>query len=337
MTLTVSADGILVDFDGSGTRSTGPTNCSRASTVASVICAFRHLFPEVPACGFSIEDLEIQVPHGSLLEATFPAAVGGTSDVLADRIVSLVIEALSRSVSGRGRACDAGSGNVIALESQSGSFPFGLRLVVGAGGGASGRGDGLVNTDATTRHSGFPSIEALERAYPVRVTCSEMRAGSGGAGRYRGGDGTTFEVENLSPHASLTVYADRFLRGSGGHHRGGRGETTEIEMFVDGHWLRPDRAGRLQGVTLAAGDRVRIRTAGGGGCGHPYERAIRLLSEDVVSGRLSRKEAAKQHGVVFTSPDARDYDSAKTFKLRSYRLTASDVDDFLDEIEALED
>lgn len=335
LAVTVSESVIEVDFEGTDPLVAGPTNCSSLSTVASVLCGFRHLFPEIPACGFGIDDLEIRVPHGSLLDAVFPFPVGGTSDVLSDRVISLVIEAFSRAVHGRGRACDGGGGNVIVVEGLGEDGPFALRLVTGAGGGASGRGDGLSNGDAASRHSRFASIEEIERAFPVRFHTYAERVGTGGAGRYRGGDGTVLEVISLLDECRLSVYADRSLRGAGGHQRGGRGSTADVEVFVDGRWEKA--SGRLQGVALNQGDRIRIRTAGGGGYGHPYERAIRLLSEDVRSGRLSRKDAAKQHGVVYASSDARDYDSAKTFKLRSYRLTSSDVDDFLDEIEALED
>lgn len=327
---------IRFDFEGSACRDDSPTNCTRSATDAAVLCAVRQVFPEVPVCGFSIEDLEILTPHGSLLHAGHPDAVGGTSDILADRVRSIAIEALSQAVHGRGQACDGHGGNVLVIEGIDQDRPFALRLVVGAGGGASGHGDGLGNADAGSRHSIFPSLESLERAFPVRVTEYGERSGSGGSGRYRGGDGSVFELEATS-ESRLTIYADRFQRGAGGHHRGGRGTTTDLEIFRDGRWSRPNGPGRQHGVSLSKGDRVRIHTAGGGGYGHPYERAIRLLSDDVRSGRLTRRDAAKRHGVVYTSSDARDYDSAKTFKLRSYRLTSSDVDDFLDEIEALED
>ena len=140
----------------------------------------------------------------------------------------------------------------------------------------------------------------------------------------------------MEPGRRVRVYGERGKRGAAGHHGGSRGDTSHISLFKEGHWQTFDPAGRLQDIALETGDGVRIETAGGGGYGHPYERAIRLLTEDVRAGRMSRKTAAKEHGVVYTSNDARDYDSAKTFKLRSYRLTSSDVDDFLDEIETLE-
>lgn len=331
----ISGDGLGLDFDGSASRSPGPTNCSRDSAVAACLAGVRAIFPEIPPAGVEPEDLEIRVPDGSLLDATFPAAVGGTSEVLAERVASLVVEALSETVHGRGRACDGGGGNVIVLEGTSDGRPYALRLVAGSGGGASGNGDGLTNVDPATRLSAFPPVEAIEDAFPVRVIRMETRAGSGGAGRYRGGDGAVLEIASLVPDGRLTVYADRGSRGAGGHHRGGRGSTSTVEVFTDGHWQ--PLPGRCQSVPIGAGDRVRVSTAGGGGYGHPYERAIRLVSDDVRSGRLTRKDAARRHGVVYTSAEARDYDSAKTFKLRSHRLTSADVDDFLDEIEALDE
>ena len=330
-------DGLsTVDFEGTDPCSSGPTNCPISATRAGVRVGYRHLFPEVPACGFSEEGLEIRVPHGSLLDACFPTAVSGTADVLSDRVISLTIEAFSKAVQGRGRACDGGGGNVVAFEGYGEKGVSGTSISVGSGGGASGRGDGLSNTDAPGRFSAFPSVESIERSAPVRVIRYETRTGSGGAGRYRGGDGTILELECLEPGMRVSVYGDRGKRGAAGHHRGSRGDTSQISLFKEGHWQTFDPAGRLQDIALETGDRVRIETAGGGGYGHPYERAIRLLTEDVRAGRMSRKTAAKEHGVVYTSNDARDYDSAKTFKLRSYRLTSSDVDDFLDEIETLE-
>jgi N-methylhydantoinase B len=333
----VSPDLIQLDFAGSADRSDGPTNCTKASVVAASLCGVRQIFPEIPACAFAIDDLEIRVPSCSLLDAVYPTPVGGTSSVLAERVASLVLEALSQAVHGRGRACDGGGGNVLVMEGQNTGLPFSLRLVAGSGGGASGRGDGLLNSDPITRLSVFPSVESLERSYPVRVTRYTAREGSGGSGRYCGGEGTLLEIEALAEQTRLTIYMDRFDRGAGGHHRGGRGSTSMINVCVNGRWQSPPGHGRCQNLVLLPGDRISLQSAGGGGYGHPYERAIRLVSEDVVSGRLTRKLAAKQHGVVYTSPEARDYDSAKTFKLRSYRLTSSDVDDFLDEIETLED
>ena len=337
LTLGVEGSGLVFDFEGTGAQAAGPSNCTYASTIAAILCGLRQIFPEIPACGFGIDGLEIRVPHGSLLNAVYPAAVGGTFDVVGERVSSVVIEALSQAVHGRGKACDGGGGNVIVIESDAREQAFALRLVVGSGGGASGRGDGLSNSDPANRLSDFPSIEAIERTLPVRVIRHAEREGSGGAGRYRGGEGTVFEIASLERQARLSVYADRYRRGAGGHHRGSRGQTAEIQIHTNGHWQVPENRGRSQDIGLDFGDRVRIATAGGGGYGHPYERAIRLVSEDVTSGRLSRTDAAKRHGVVFTSDSASDYDSGKTFKLRSYRLTSSDVDDFLDEIEALKD
>ena len=87
---------------------------------------------------------------------------------------------------------------------------------------------------------------------------------------------------------------------------------------------------------MKPGDRLRLETAGGGGYGHPYERAIRLLSDDLSAQLLTRRKAALEHGVLFRSDKKLDYDSAATFKLRSYRLTSADVEGLVDEIEEME-
>ena len=87
---------------------------------------------------------------------------------------------------------------------------------------------------------------------------------------------------------------------------------------------------------MEAGDRLFLRTAGGGAYGHPCERAIRLVGEDIRSGLLSMRGAAVRHGVVFRSEGSLDYDPAKTFKLRSYHLTMADVEEILDGVEGFE-
>ena len=89
---------------------------------------------------------------------------------------------------------------------------------------------------------------------------------------------------------------------------------------------------KVEGVVLEAGDRVVVETPGGGGYGHPYERAIRLVTRDVAEGALTRGEAAVQHGVIFFE-DSLDYDSPKTFQLRSYPLSVADIEGILDELE----
>ncbi len=321
---------IQLSFEGSELQP-GSSACPFSAVQAGCLAGLRQLLPDVPASVDLNAVISLARPDG-YLDAVFPHAVSGGNEV-AGRVVSGVIEALSQAVHGRGCAADAGGGNLAVLEGLHGGKPFFLRLAVGSGGGASGRGDGLINIGAPPRRGAFPSIEAIERNYPVRVLRYERRGGSGGAGRYRGGDGTLVEIR-VETEARLTLFIDRGERGAGGHHRGTRGATAAVRVHTNGHWLSPPP--KVEALNLQPGDCVRLETAGGGGYGHPYERAIRLLSEDMSANVLTRRAVALQHGVLFRSDDPLDYDSAATFKLRSYRLTSADVEALVDEIEDME-
>jgi N-methylhydantoinase B len=105
--------------------------------------------------------------------------------------------------------------------------------------------------------------EALEYAYPLRVREYRIRRGSGGQGSQRGGDGVIREIETLAP-ARMSLLADRRKRapyGLGGGEEGKRGRAAIV------HEGRKNEIASKGSWQLAAGDRVRIETPGGGGFG----------------------------------------------------------------------
>ena len=333
----VDAGRVHFDFRGSSGPTLGPMNCSADAVRAACLVALRHLFPEVPRHGAVWECLDVTVAEASFLDARFPRAVGGATPEVVARILCGALEALSQGVHGRGVAGSGSGASLLILQGIQDGDPYLMRLTLGGGGGASGKGDGLSNGDSGTRFTELPPLERIEREYPIRVETYALRPGSGGAGRYLGGMGTVFEFEVLEGPAFLTLFCDRFRRGPGGLQRGARGEVARVQIFREGHWQHLPHQGKVEHLRLERGDRVRIETAGGGGYGHPYERAIRLVSRDVQSGILSRRAAALAHGVIFHSTGVMDYDSAQTFQLRSYRLTAADVEGIVDDIEEMED
>lgn len=324
----VTQKGVQIDFEGAAARKAGVMNATRSAVVAAAVAGVRKVLPDLPLTLSAPDLVLVTIPEHSFLDALYPDAVGGSHEIV-DRVMMGVVEALSKGVHGRGSGADGCGSNLLVLEGRD-DTPFFLRLTVGSGGGASGRGDGLLNVGPVARRSTFPPIEHLERTYPISVLDYGRRTGSGGPGRYRGGDGTVLEFE-VKTCSRLTVFVDRARRGAGGHHRGARGSTASVRIYQNGHWqVGPMKE---EARLLESGDRVRIETAGGGGYGHPYERAIRLLSEEVSAGVLTRRAAALDHGVLFRSERELAYDSAATFKLRSYRLTAADVESLLDEVE----
>jgi N-methylhydantoinase B len=108
-------------------------------------------------------------------------------------------------------------------------------------------------------------IEALEHAYPFRVACYGIRRGTGGAGRYRGGDGLRRDLELLTP-ARVTLLSERRVRGPHGARGGSDGAPGENVLIRDG--AEEPLPGKVT-FDARAGDVVSVRSPGGGGWGEP--------------------------------------------------------------------
>jgi N-methylhydantoinase B len=106
--------------------------------------------------------------------------------------------------------------------------------------------------------------EALEYAYPLRVRRYSLRHGSGGSGKYRGGDGIVREIEVLGD-AEVTLLADRRTRGPYGLDGGGDGAPGKAAV-IRGDGSSQELPGKFN-VRLLKGDRLRIESPGGGGVG----------------------------------------------------------------------
>ena len=106
-------------------------------------------------------------------------------------------------------------------------------------------------------------VEALEAAYPLRVSRYGLRVASGGAGRHRGGDGVVREIQLLA-RAHVTLLTERRSLAPYGLQGGGPGRKGR-NLLIEGNKTR-DLPGKLS-CTLQAGDRLRILTPAGGGWG----------------------------------------------------------------------
>jgi N-methylhydantoinase B/oxoprolinase/acetone carboxylase alpha subunit len=109
-------------------------------------------------------------------------------------------------------------------------------------------------------------IEALERALPLRVRRYGLRRASGGAGRYRGGDGIEREIEMLDD-VTVSLVTERRLSAPWGREGGGDGAKGENWLLPGGDERRAQPLPDKCTVQLRAGDVLRINTPGGGGYG----------------------------------------------------------------------
>jgi N-methylhydantoinase B len=254
-----------VDFAGTAAQTAGPLNANLAVTRSAVLYVFTALGGgDIPPNDGLAAPLTIVAPEGSLVNARFPAAVAGGNVETSQRIVDVLLRALARAAPDRIPAASAGSMNNVALGAAN--FAYYETLAGGAGAGPTGPGLSAVQTHMTNTMN--TPIEALEAYYPLRVRRYAVRRGSGGRGRYPGGDGVVRELEFTS-RAQVTLLSERRHVPPWGLAGGGPGKPGRDWLVRDG------RARRVASkVTLAVepGDSLRIETPGGGGFGRPRRR-----------------------------------------------------------------
>ncbi len=168
--------------------------------------------------------------------------------------------------------------------------------ISGGGYGGNAGHDGLSNGCSTIGISKAPPVEIMESQYPVLYRRYALHEGSAGAGTHRGGLGLDYEVELLRGTARASFVMDHGRFGPQGALGGGDGGVNRVEVIRDGRTLVPEHLSKAQDIPLAPGDRVRVRTPGGGGYGDPRQRDRAAVAEDVRLGRYGRDEAEALFG-----------------------------------------
>ncbi|MGL4287819.1 MAG: hydantoinase B/oxoprolinase family protein, partial [Phreatobacter sp.] len=258
---------------------------------------------------------EVRLREGSLLWPRYPAPLG-----MRGLTMMRVLAGLNGLINVAGGAAPAAhSAYVISL--MRGTFrtdegtlePFLLADGIGVGYGARPNADGI---DAVyfVAQENYP-VEFLEAGYPVRLRAYGIVADSGGAGRHRGGCGIVREYEVLAEQAVLAVRIDSVKNppwGMAGGMSGGVGRAVLNPGTPDERRFEP----LSDGNPLKRGDILRIETGGGGGHGHPYDRPVAEVLEDVLGGFVSTAAARRHYGVVI---DGRGVDEVATRTLRADR------------------
>jgi len=142
-----------------------------------------------------------------------------------------------------------------------------------------------------------------------------VRENSGGAGRQRGGCGTEYELEVLVDDVRVSLCGDRAHFGPFGVDGGAAGARNEVEFVVAGERHRPPLGAKQDGVILNRGDRIVIRSPGGGGFGEPMTRAVGEVADDLRLGFVDAGAARTVYGVALASDGT--VDPAATARLRA--------------------
>jgi N-methylhydantoinase B len=256
----------IVDFAGSSPACRGGVNCVLAITTSAVFYVFRCLLGEdVPACAGLMDPIEVRAPEGSVVNASPPAAVAAGNVETSQRIVDVLLKALARALPERIPAASSGTMNNISfggIDPRTGE-PFAYYETIAGGMGARPTADGLSGVHTHMTNSLNTPIEALESAYPVRVQRYSLRRGSGGRGRFLGGDGIVREIEFLTDVRGSILSDRRRFRPYG--LAGGKPGKAGRNQLVLKRRIVP-----LPSKTVfdaPKGSILRIETPGGGGWG----------------------------------------------------------------------
>jgi 5-oxoprolinase (ATP-hydrolysing) len=249
-----------IDFTGTSAQLPGNFNAPSSVAMAAVLYVFRTLVgSDIPLNAGCLRPLRLIIPPGSMLSPSYPAAVAAGNVETSQAVTGALYAALGVQAEGAGTMNNVTFGNE--------RYQYYETVASGSGAGKGPDGTGFDGTDVVQTkmtNSRLTDPEVLEWRYPVRVESYEIRAGSGGAGRWRGGDGGTRRLRFLEPMTVTTLSGHRRVPAFGlaGGSPGALGR----------HWVeRADATitpmSGCDSVRLEPGDLFVMETPGGGGYG----------------------------------------------------------------------
>jgi len=264
--VSIEGDRAEIDFSSSDPQVEGGVNANFAVTYSAVLYVFRSLVKEdIPFNTGLMKPLKIIVPEGCVINAQYPSATAGGNVETSQRIVDVLLGALSQAIPSRIPAASSGTMNNVAF----GGFDpvrksgFAYYETIGGGMGASADQDGRNGVHTHMTNSLNTPLEAIENYLPLRVKKYRLRKASGGSGLYKGGEGIIREYEFFVP-TQVSIISERRNfppYGSSGGKAGKKGRNTLLTNECQGD------LGSKANLKVQPGDVLRIETPGGGGYG----------------------------------------------------------------------
>jgi N-methylhydantoinase B len=214
--------------------------------------------------------VHIITPRGTLVNPEPQRGVAGGNVETSQRITDVLLTALAQALPELIPAASQGTMNNLLIGGHDlvRNKPFVYYETIGGGMGARPSKDGISGIHTHMTNTMNTPIEALEFAFPLRLKRYALRRGSGGQGKYKGGDGLVRDVEFLTP-ARVTVLSERRKFAPPGFHGGHHGQPGE-NVLLRGGYEEVHLAGK-ETLDVAPGDVLSIRTPGGGGWGKPED------------------------------------------------------------------
>ncbi|HIP66201.1 MAG TPA: hydantoinase B/oxoprolinase family protein [Pyrodictium sp.] len=275
-----------VDYEGTSLQAQEPLNSVFHVTVAATTFALKMVFdPQMPVNQGFYEVVDIVAPKGTLVNPIPPAPVSAYTET-SQRIVDVVLRALAQIVPERVPAASGGTMTNVSFGGRGWAF----YETIGCGFGARPSADGVDGVHVNMTNTLNTPIEVLEQLYPIRVLRYELRSGSGGLGKYRGGLGIVREYLALD-HVKVSIAGNRVRSRPWGLNGGLPGKPARYIVVRSNGVV--EELPPIASVELAPGERLIVETPGGGGYGDPCERPEHLIREDVDEGKVQLEEIVK--------------------------------------------
>lgn len=252
------------DYRGTAAQLDFPLNAVFGVTLSGVHYALRAVTdPTIPMNDGCFRPVDVFAPEGSLLNPRRPAPVSGGNVETSMRNADVVLRALADAAPERVPACSGGTmSNVMLGGTRADESTWAFYETNGCGMGGRPGKDGIDAIHCHMTNTRNTPVEAIEREFPLRITRYEIAQGTGGVGRYRGGDGLVRSIELVDGSAHATLLADRHAAGAPGLRGGAPGEPGRHSLTRNGETTALAAKTSLQ---LEPGDELTVQTPGGGG------------------------------------------------------------------------
>ena len=298
--LTISDQGIEIDYEGTDKQMDCPLNAVFGVTLSGVYFVVRTLIgDDIPINHGVFAPISVLAPEGTIINPTFPHPVGGGNVETSQRNADLIYGAFSKAVPEKVPAASGGSMNNVMIGGlrNGKSWAFYETIAVGLG-GRKGM-DGIDGIHCNMTNTMNTPIEEIERTTPLLITKYEYRVDSSGAGEYRGGSGVIRSFRVTSDSTIFTVLAGRERHGPWGLFGGEEGEKTQVILQRNNKRRKISTKATL---LLKKEDEIVVYTAGGGGYGFPHQRDKEKVKEDMSNGLITKAYARKNYNHIFQKP-----------------------------------
>ncbi|CAG8255788.1 unnamed protein product [Penicillium salamii] len=265
---------------------TGNINAPEAVTYSAIIYCLRCLISaDIPLNQGCLKPIDVRIPRGSLLSPSESAAVVGGNVLTSQRVTDVILKCFQACAASQGDTNNLtfGFGGNMLGEKETKGFGYYETIAGGSGAGPSWEGTSGVHTHMTNTR--ITDAEVFERRYPVILREFSLRPNSGGSGQHRGGDGVIRDIEFRIP-VQVSILSERRVYhpyGLDGGEDAQCGQNLWVRRVAtpDGKWTeRYTNLGAKNSAQMQAGDRIIVRTPGGGGWGQPGERTRLLFPQD---------------------------------------------------------